>query len=105
MNLLQKVLGDEDYKSFVVDAKHLADLGWYFSGPNDAQFFNMEELDFLEVAEVNINVYEDGKTTYLSAIGPNIDWQNADAHGETGDDEKTLEDVLILKRKGLIYER
>lgn len=101
---LEKVLGDKDHKSFIVDAKHLSGLGWDFSGENDAEFFKIEESDFLKVAEVNINVHEDGRTTYLSAIGSNIDWQNADAHAPTGDDAKTLEDVLVLRGKGLIYD-
>lgn len=104
MKNLKKVLNGEDYKSFLAKASDLADLGWDFSGGDDAQFFNMEEEKFLEVALININVHKDGTTSYLSAIPP-VDWQNADAHSKTGDDEKTLEDILVLKEKGLIIER
>ena len=104
MTNLEKVLNGEDYKSFIAKASDLADLGWDFSGENDAQFFNMDEVDFLENAEVNINVYEDGTTTYLSSPKP-CDWQQADGHGETGDNEKTLEDIIALQEKDLISER
>lgn len=104
MTNLEKVLNGEDYKSFTVKASDLADLGWDFSGENDAQFFNMEEVEFLENGEVNINVHEDGTTTYLSSPKP-CDWQQADAHNETGDDAQTLEDILDLQKKGLITER
>jgi len=103
MSNLEKVLNGEDYKSFIAKASDLADLGWDFSGENDAEFFDMDEPEFLENAEVNINVDEDGTTTYLSSPKP-CDWQNADAHNETGDDAQTLEDILILQAKGLISE-
>jgi hypothetical protein len=104
MKNLEKVLNGEDYKSFIAKASDLADLGWDFSGENDAQFFNMDETEFLSNAEVNINVHDDGTTTYLSSPKP-CDWQQADAHNETGDDQQTLEDILTLKGKGLIEER
>jgi hypothetical protein len=104
MTNLEKVLNGEDYKSFVAKASDLTNLGWDFSGENDAQFFNMDEADFIENGEINITVHEDGTTYYLSSPEP-CDWQNADAHNETGDDAKTLEDIIELQAKGLISER
>ncbi len=103
MEKLEKLLCGEDCKSFVAKASDLTDLGWDFSGENDAQFFNMDEFDFLENGEVNIIVREDGTTYYLSSPEPR-NWKDADAHNQTGDDAKTIEDIIELQANGLISE-